>query len=307
MGTIITFYSYKGGVGRSMALANIAYVLASEGRKVLVVDWDLEAPGIERYFKQYAEIEGDGVGLLTMLADIEEGQVSPFPSYCLSVRIASAHNLVLLPSGRGNDPEGYSRALEHFNWPRFFRRGGGHRLEALREEWKAEFDFVLVDSRTGLSDSGGICTIQLPDVVVAMFTANEQSLLGVRDVMRYARRARQALPFTRMQLAVIPVPSRFGVSEFRESQTWIRRIAAEFDEFFKDWLPRGIDATDFLQRIKIPNIEYFSFGERLAVVEQGTTDPVGMGFAFSQIARVLENELNDVALDSPLNGPSFTG
>ena len=210
MGTIITFYSYKGGVGRSMALANIAYVLASEGRKVLVVDWDLEAPGIERYFKQYAEIEGDGVGLLTMLADIEEGQVSPFPSYCLSVRIASAHNLVLLPSGRGNDPEGYSRALEHFNWPRFFRRGGGHRLEALREEWKAEFDFVLVDSRTGLSDSGGICTIQLPDVVVAMFTANEQSLLGVRDVMRYARRARQALPFTRMQLAVIPVPSRSG-------------------------------------------------------------------------------------------------
>ena len=47
---IITFYSYKGGVGRSMALANIAWILASNGKRVLMVDWDLEAPGLHRYF-----------------------------------------------------------------------------------------------------------------------------------------------------------------------------------------------------------------------------------------------------------------
>lgn len=39
------FYSYKGGVGRSLTLANLAYILAFEGRKVLIVDMDLEAPG----------------------------------------------------------------------------------------------------------------------------------------------------------------------------------------------------------------------------------------------------------------------
>ena len=38
LGTTITFYSYKGGVGRSMALANVAAVLALEGKRVLVVD-----------------------------------------------------------------------------------------------------------------------------------------------------------------------------------------------------------------------------------------------------------------------------
>ncbi len=47
---IYTFYSYKGGVGRSMALANVAALLAKWSKKVLVVDWDLEAPGIERFF-----------------------------------------------------------------------------------------------------------------------------------------------------------------------------------------------------------------------------------------------------------------
>jgi len=44
---VVTFYSYKGGVGRSMALANVAALLARWGRRVLIIDWDLEAPGIE--------------------------------------------------------------------------------------------------------------------------------------------------------------------------------------------------------------------------------------------------------------------
>ena len=48
LGRIITFYSYKGGTGRSMALANIAWLMASAGRQVLVIDWDLEAPGLHR-------------------------------------------------------------------------------------------------------------------------------------------------------------------------------------------------------------------------------------------------------------------
>src|SRR5262245_53539508 len=52
-GRIITFYSFKGGVGRTMALANVAWILASTGRKVLAVDWDLESPGLHRYFAPF--------------------------------------------------------------------------------------------------------------------------------------------------------------------------------------------------------------------------------------------------------------
>ena len=63
-GRIITFYSYKGGTGRSMALANIAYLLAhgsigdnastiGPNRGVLAIDWDLEAPGLHRYFRPF--------------------------------------------------------------------------------------------------------------------------------------------------------------------------------------------------------------------------------------------------------------
>lgn len=52
---IYTFYSFKGGVGRSMALANVAELLYRHGLKVLMIDFDLEAPGLESYF----DVRGD--------------------------------------------------------------------------------------------------------------------------------------------------------------------------------------------------------------------------------------------------------
>src|ERR1700683_957515 len=51
-GKVVTFYSYKGGTGRSMALANTACILAQQGKLVLAIDWDLEAPGLHRYFQE---------------------------------------------------------------------------------------------------------------------------------------------------------------------------------------------------------------------------------------------------------------
>jgi Mrp family chromosome partitioning ATPase len=54
-GRIITFYSYKGGTGRSMAMANVAWLLALSGARVLAIDWDLEAPGLHRYFRPFLD------------------------------------------------------------------------------------------------------------------------------------------------------------------------------------------------------------------------------------------------------------
>jgi hypothetical protein len=69
-GRILTFYSYKGGTGRTMALANVAWILASRGKRVLMIDWDLEAPGLHRYFAPFlADAElGETDGLMEFLA-----------------------------------------------------------------------------------------------------------------------------------------------------------------------------------------------------------------------------------------------
>ena len=71
-GRIVTFYSYKGGTGRSMAVANVAWMLALNGLRVLVIDWDLEAPGIHRYFHPFLEDKE----LLTRMKGIVDEVVS---------------------------------------------------------------------------------------------------------------------------------------------------------------------------------------------------------------------------------------
>jgi cellulose biosynthesis protein BcsQ len=293
MSSIVTFYSYKGGVGRSMALANVAVLLARRGLKVLAVDWDLEAPGLERYFS-YFKTGTVGPGLLNMLlAQRDSGKVD-FDKYTLTIDCKASAPVTLLTSGREQD-ENYSHKLETFDWSDFFARGGGAFLEKLRAEWRSRFDVVLLDSRTGLSDAGGVCTILLPDVVVAMFTANHQSLYGVRDVMRLAQRARQSLAYVRMPLTILPLPSRWGVQEFSETQVWLDRTVEGMREFYADWLPKSVNPRSVVEQIKVPHHSYFGFGERLAVEEQGVSDPTGMGYIYDKIAAFLASDFKDLA------------
>jgi MinD-like ATPase involved in chromosome partitioning or flagellar assembly len=293
MGVITTFYSYKGGVGRTMALANVAILLARKQRRVLMIDWDLEAPGLERYFSGFVTVRS-GNGLLPMCLDFVERRAVNYEEYLSKFDLGEGREISFLSSGRDNDPN-YSKHLETFDWNAFFSEsGGGTLLEQLRDSWKRDFDAVLIDSRTGLSDTGGICTIQLPDVIIAMFTANYQSILGVRDVLQLAQKARQKLAYDRMALTVLPLPARFGsVSEFIEAQTWIRTIAEVFAEWYGEWLPSWADISEIVQQLKVPQVDYFGFGEKLAVVEQGINDPQGMGFIYNKVAELLDDDFQN--------------
>lgn len=295
MSSIITFYSYKGGVGRSMSLANIAFELVKRNKKVLMVDWDLEAPGLERYFNKF-EIDRTAEGLLQLLVQFRNNKTVDYKNYLWTIFTEFSQPIYLLHSGREKDPSKYSADLETFKWDDFFKPdGGGRHLEDLRKQWLKDFDLVLIDSRTGLSDASGVCTIMLPDVVIPMFTANYQSLFGIRDIMNFAQSARQRLSVDRMALTILPLPSRFGTRvEFKESQEWLDRIADILRDCFSDWLPKWIEPRYVLEQVKIPQVDYFSFGEKLAVVEQGTNDPEGMGFIYAKLADFLASDFTDV-------------
>ena len=81
--------------------------------------------------------------------------------------------------------------------------------EQLRDEWRQAFDFVLVDSRTGITDIGGICTVQLPDILMLFFTANEDAFSGAINVSVKAQQGRQKLPVDRLKLLAVPIASKF--------------------------------------------------------------------------------------------------
>lgn len=72
-GQVITFYSYKGGTGRTMALANTAWILAANGQRVLVADWDLESPGLHRFYAPFLDAEQVATtgGVMDLILDYE--------------------------------------------------------------------------------------------------------------------------------------------------------------------------------------------------------------------------------------------
>ena len=297
-GQVITFYSFKGGVGRTMALANIAYLLAQWGKRVLVVDWDLEAPGLEHYFRDFVDpaIIANRSGVLDLLSDarslgpdtaIENWGLAP-----LQIEIGNSTGaLELLGSGR-RDESYFSRLRDLDVDSLYTQSGGGLMLEHVRTLWTERYDYVLLDSRTGITDIGGICTIHLPDVLVLFFTATEQSLRGAIDVAHRANDQRQRLPVDRLSLNCLPIPSRFDtLTEHKIAQDWLDRFAEYLQPFFSEWLPTTTDTRKFLETTKIPYVSYFSFGERLAVFEQGTTDPTGLGYAYESAAALLGNNL----------------
>jgi tetratricopeptide (TPR) repeat protein/MinD-like ATPase involved in chromosome partitioning or flagellar assembly len=302
MGKVVTFYSYKGGVGRSMALANVAVLLAQWGYKVLIVDWDLEAPGIEQYFKQFIDLRtaSNHKGVVDLLEDIASGRIAApeqlnWRDYILEIGLQNVGEQLHIITA-GSRTEQYFYRLRQVDVQRLYDENkGGLFIEYLRNEWKSSYDYTLIDSRTGITDIGGICTVHLPDLLILLFTATEQSLKGVIDVHRKVLEARQKLPFDRVNLVSVPIPSRFDTqTEFEISQEWLDRFSTELTEIYKDWMPISIQKRKLLEITKIPYVSYFSFGEKLPVLEQGTTDPASLGYAYETLAAMIANQLEFV-------------
>lgn len=181
----VTFYSFKGGVGRTMALVNVATELAQKGRRVLVVDFDLEAPGLDTF--RLPRTQASSGGIVDFVHSYRETGVAPDVADYLSEAWRPPDGngqLWIMPSGAHG--AGYSTTLANIDWGTLYDQHDGYLLfEDLKEQWRATInpDYVLIDSRTGHTDTGGICTRQLPDAVVVLFFPNEQNLRGLTKIV----------------------------------------------------------------------------------------------------------------------------
>lgn len=226
----VTFYSYKGGVGRTLALANAAYLLATDKEdpcRVLLWDFDLEAPGLQQIFKTNS-IHKTG-GFVDMVTNyLEKAELPDVPNYIIKTDHA---NLDLLPAGRiGSE---YSEKLDKIGWQGLYRDyHGWDFIENIKASMVSlEYDYLLIDSRTGYSDVGGICTQQLPDLVILMFRLNEQNIEGSSQVYKAISAWSDQ---NKQPVDVLPVISPvwpFGVEqEQKEVNDLIRRVSNSFTE-----------------------------------------------------------------------------
>jgi predicted acylesterase/phospholipase RssA len=360
---IYTFYSYKGGVGRSMALANIAENLHEKGLRVIMIDWDLEAPGLETFFcspgseldelrahqglvdmlvayrnayPEYsarraiasaAAVASEGSsrapavnkeeqariaaltrrvleeanvpafrhkkvsatvhdespqtleaflgGLYCKVAPISPPDVSgelaysPFGSYlqCIHPPDAGKNGVYLISAGaRSNEKfSSYATTVQDFDWSEFYATYEGREYFSwFRHQLRAIADVVLIDSRTGVTEMGGVCTRHIPDVVIGFCAPNFQNVDGVVRIVTGLNKEDVKRARGERAVQALVVPTRIDISESDR----LNEFSIDFDEKVE----RGGIAPELLQgsdrplwNLQIPYIPRYNYREELVI------------------------------------------
>jgi cellulose biosynthesis protein BcsQ len=318
-GRIATFYSYKGGTGRSMALANFAWILAASGKYVLAIDWDLEAPGLHRYFRPFLIdpdlFETDGLidtfwsFAASALASTPSASRGESNSTDIIGAIDDAKRRLNwnFPTkgyidfvGAGRQGATYSERVNTFNWKRFYELGGARMLAAEKIRLQAHYDWVLIDSRTGVSDTAGISTMQLPDTVVACFTLNRQSIDGVDAVMRSISAFRSA-SVDGSKIRFFPLATRIENAE--QQRLEVARNYARGK--LRDFLPKDAQSgkRDYWDDMEIAYRPWYAFEEVLTAFGDAT----GATKAADTMLSQMEAMARRVADDDKLRMPEILG
>ena len=186
----VTFYSYKGGTGRTLLLANIAILAARLGQRVVAIDVDLEAPGLGYKLLERPTPRCDG--LVGWLRDRLLSGKPPLSLDDSLVDVPVSDPFVdggwlrLMPAGRAPSLN-YFQDLTSLRLEQQLEAGDGVDafldLQAQIEEDMGP-DLLLLDARTGISTTNRVTTRILADDVVALSLDTPEQLEGTRSVLR---------------------------------------------------------------------------------------------------------------------------
>jgi len=179
---VTTFYSLRGGVGRSTTLAYTARILAAHRQKVICVDMDLEAPALPVLLGCESDVQ-DNQGVVDLLIVLDQGTTPDFTQHLLPV--TNSENLFVMPAGRISAD--YARKLRFINpvaWYREERNPLRLLLDGLKNELPFVPDVILLDARTGITDLSGPLLFDLADIAIVVFFPHPQAKHGTELLAR---------------------------------------------------------------------------------------------------------------------------
>ena len=262
---VASFYSLRGGVGRSTALAYTAYLLASAGRKVVCVDMDLEAPGLTALFGKEKEID-DGMGLVHLLIAIDQGEKPDITKHLL--RVSETYDLYCLPAGKIN--ANYARILRFIDpesWYRVDRNPLRDLMDALSESLPFKPDVILLDARTGITQLSGPVLFDLSDISINVFFPHPQAETGTKALVKALLAAKTRRNFApEIRFLVSPIPSSRAPEV---AQRYKKRAFKWISDWISPWKDNPRVNVDFLES----DITHFvSYREVIATSDQILTD-----------------------------------
>jgi MinD-like ATPase involved in chromosome partitioning or flagellar assembly len=228
---IVTFYSLRGGVGRTTALASAARIMSARGCRVLCIDMDFEAPGLP-YLFGLSEPEPKQGALAALLA-LEQGEEVDIRDHVQ--RASEADELYCMPAGLLNTQ--YAQRLRLLDPESWYREASNplHRLLDLAAESSLAPDIILLDARTGMSAISAPLLFDVSDMAVICFFPHPQTRRGTELLVQSmlaarTRRSTDEFPITpELRFLVSPVPPGPSASRVRDRafswiDEWLNRV-----------------------------------------------------------------------------------
>ncbi len=181
---VISFYSYKGGVGRTIALIQSAYNLAKKGKRVVLMDLDIEAPSFSSIFKEY--IKNDN-GLINYLCNIYFKKVknvinddNNISSIVSKVNLNSDGEMFVVPAGKVD-----IRYVKQIQMLKENVISNNNYIREIIHEIVKEYDidYVFIDSRTGINNWGALSIADIADEVFLVAYPNSENIEGIKLIL----------------------------------------------------------------------------------------------------------------------------
>jgi MinD-like ATPase involved in chromosome partitioning or flagellar assembly len=228
---VVTFYSFKGGVGRSTALGMVAILLANRNRRVVIIDFDLEAPGISILLQSDTVIENGTVnyGVIDYLHQrhLTPNENIPAIEDCIhQIDLPVRGELFLVHAGEYDENYVHRLAdLDRRTWESFYK-GATNPVEQMINDIKEQVDpdVILIDARPGFNDTGAIALLDLADTGIICFTPTDQSFDGLRWIIQAARKQSdyQGKPDLRFLLTPLPALATDQIiAQITKAEDWI--------------------------------------------------------------------------------------
>jgi len=235
---VVTFYSFKGGVGRSTSLAFVANLLTTRGHRVVMIDFDLEAPGLS--FMHPIDIpEATTYGVLDYIYQryLTPDQDEPKIDACIrQISIPTRGELYLVPAGEYD--EGYVHRLADLD-VRSLYQNEVNPIHQLLEDVKNTLDpdIILIDARTGLTEMGAVALFDQADLGIICFSPTNQSFAGLEWVIKAASKQRKYNGIPDLRFLLTPMPP----VAHTQQQEWLSRTADWITQYWGVPSPVTVD------------------------------------------------------------------
>ncbi len=243
----IVFYGLKGGVGRSTALAMLAYHLAQDGKRVLLIDFDLESPGLSGLLLPPERVAACGLVDWFVEDAVGQGDLVIGDLLSDSPLADNAAGSIRVAAAMGNGEQSYMSKLARVyadipspSGPQRFAQRMERIVQTLEQRERP--DLVLIDSRAGLHDVAAVAISRLATLALLFATDSEHSWQGYGQLFKHWNQHPDVLRSIRERLAI--VQALFPESDqAKRAEHFLQRSYELFSEHLYDDIEPGDDTS----------------------------------------------------------------